>query len=74
MNSRYAENTIKPGALGQDPISTATGIFNIWKNSAGHNNHMLYSFDAQITMALGIVPRLDENGLVTSGIVFATGY
>jgi hypothetical protein len=74
MNSRYAENAIAGGSLNTDPNSIASGIFNRWKNSAGHNRHMLYDFDARITMAFGIAPRLDENGRVSSGAIFATGY
>ena len=74
MNSRYAENAINCGALGADPASTARGIFSRWKNSEGHNRHMLYSFDSRITMAFGIAPKLDEDGFITSGAIFATGY
>jgi uncharacterized protein YkwD len=74
MNSRYAENALKTGALHPDPKNTALGIFSIWKASKGHNRHMLYDFDPQIKMALGIAPRLEENGTVTSGAIFATGY
>ncbi|GHU38691.1 hypothetical protein FACS1894105_12890 [Clostridia bacterium] len=74
MNSRYAENALKTGAIGADPKSAARGIFSIWKNSKGHNRHMLYDFDPQIKMALGIAPKLEENGTVTSGAIFATGY
>ena len=74
MNSRYAENAIKTGAITPDPNSAALGIFTIWRESAGHNRHMLYKFDANITMALGIAPRLDDNGFVTTGAIFATGY
>jgi uncharacterized protein YkwD len=74
MNSRYAENATNTGALGTDPKSTALGIFNEWKNSKGHNKHMLYDFDPQIQMAFGIAPKLDETGFITSGAIFATGY
>ena len=74
MNSRYAENAIACGSLNTDPNSIASGIFNRWKNSAGHNRHMLYDFDSRIAMAFGIAPRLDENGRVSSGAIFATGY
>jgi len=74
LNTRYAENAISCGALGVDPASTASGIFSRWKNSEGHNRHMLYDFDARITMAFGIAPELDEDGFVTSGAIFATGY
>jgi uncharacterized protein YkwD len=74
MGSRYAENTLKTGALHPDPKNTARGIFSIWKESKGHNRHMLYDFDPQIKMALGIAPKLDKDGFVTSGAIFATGY
>ena len=74
LNSRYAENAINCGALGADPASTARGIFARWKNSEGHNRHMLYDFGDSITMAFGIAPKLDEDGFITSGAIFATGY
>jgi uncharacterized protein YkwD len=74
MNSRYAENASDTGALGSDPKSTALGIFRRWKESKGHNKHMLYDFDPQIKMAFGIAPKLDEDGFITSGAIFATGY
>jgi uncharacterized protein YkwD len=74
LNTRYAENVISCGALGADPVSTARGIFSRWKNSEGHNRHMLYDFDSRITMAFGIMPELDKDGFVTSGTTFATGY
>jgi uncharacterized protein YkwD len=74
INSRYAENAASTGAIGADPKSAALGIFNRWKASKGHNRHMLYEFDPQIKMALGIAPRLEENGTITTGAIFATGY
>jgi len=74
LNTRYAENVIGVGALSPDPIETAESIFTNWKESAGHNRHMLYSFNANITMAFGIAPKLEPNGLVTSGATFATGF
>jgi uncharacterized protein YkwD len=74
MNSQYAENASMTGALHPDPKNTARGIFNRWKESKGHNKHMLYDFDPEIKMAFGIAPRLEENGTVTSGAIFATGY
>ena len=74
LNTRYAENAISCGALSPDPLNTALGIFTRWKNSEGHNRHMLYSFDSRITMAFGIAPKLDDDGFITSGAVFATGY
>jgi len=74
LNSRYAENALKPGAVGSDPVSAALGIFSIWKESAGHNRHMLYNFDPRIKMALGLAPKLEDNGFVTTGAIFATGF
>ena len=74
MNTRYAENAIGVGTLSADPIETANIIFTRWKNSAGHNRHLLYSFNDRITMAFGIAPKLEANGRVTSGAIFATGY
>jgi uncharacterized protein YkwD len=74
MNTRYAENAIGTGRINADPLSTARGIFTIWKDSDGHNRHMLYKFKVEITMALGIAPELDEDGMVSSGAIFATGY
>jgi uncharacterized protein YkwD len=74
LNSRYAENALKTGAISPDPADTALGIFSIWKNSDGHNRHMLYDFGPRIAMGFGIDPKLDDDGLVTSGAIFATGY
>jgi hypothetical protein len=74
MNTRYAENAIGVGALNEDPADTANSILTAWKNSVGHNKHLLYKFDTRITMAFGIAPKLSDNGLVESGAVFATGY
>jgi len=74
MNSRYAENAISVGILSPDPKIAADTIFTRWKESAGHNRHMLYNFDSNIKMAFGIVPIIDEMGVITSGAIFATGY
>jgi hypothetical protein len=74
MNSRYAENAHGVGRLNSDPKTEAENIFTAWENSEGHNRHMLYDFDSNITMALGIVPKLDDDGIVRSGAIFATGY
>jgi uncharacterized protein YkwD len=74
MGSRYAENALKTGAIGKDPLNTAKGIFSLWKASKGHNAHMLYDFGPHIKMALGIAPRLDDDGFITSGAIFASGY
>lgn len=74
LNSRYAENALTAGALSPDPANTALGIFSRWKNSKGHNRHMLYDFDSHIKMGFGIAPVADKDGFVISGAVFATGY
>jgi uncharacterized protein YkwD len=74
LNTRYAENSLATGAIGADPLGTARGIFSIWKDSKGHNAHMLYDFKDEIEMGFGIAPMLDETGFVTSGAVFASGY
>jgi len=80
INTRFAENITGGGILPSDPIELGRSI-DTWKNSYGHNRHMLYDFDPHITMAIGIAPALTlvmhgEVGRfeVTSGIVFATGY
>ena len=73
-NTWFAENVVGVGVLGSDPVDVATCIFTKWKNSPGHNRHMLYNFDPQITMAFGIAPELEENGTVTSGATFLTAF
>ena len=74
ISSRYAENVGSTGAISADPKNTALFTFNQWKASKGHNRHMLYDFSPEIKMAFGIAPKLEENGFVTSGAIFATGY
>jgi uncharacterized protein YkwD len=74
LNTRYAESVRGIDSLNTDPKITAIKIFAGWEASQGHNHHMLYDFNADTKMALGIVPEVDENGNVTSGAVFATGY
>jgi uncharacterized protein YkwD len=74
LNSRYAENSLSTGVINADPKDEALKIFTAWKESKGHNKHFLYKFDSRITMALGIAPKLDDNGYVTTGAIFATGY
>jgi uncharacterized protein YkwD len=74
LNSRYAENSLSTGAVSADPKDEALKIFTGWKESKGHNKHFLYRFDSRITMALGIAPKLDDDGYVKSGAIFATGY
>ena len=74
MNTRFAENALSVATLDPNPKAAASYIFLIWRNSSGHNAHMLYRFDSHITMAFGIAPRREANGNVTSGAIFATGY
>ena len=75
MNTRWAENAISVHRLNPNPAATASNIFNTWKNSPGHNRHMLFNFSPHINMAFGIFPELSNDGLsVTSGAIFATGY
>ncbi len=74
INTRYAENITCYGAFTADYKSAAYGIFKLWKESPGHNSHMLYDFDTNITMALGFAPSFDEYGFISSAGVFATGY
>jgi uncharacterized protein YkwD len=44
MNTRFAENARSVVSLNPDPRATANEIFTAWKNSSGHNSHMLYDF------------------------------
>jgi uncharacterized protein YkwD len=74
INSPYAENVLTAGAIGPKPENAALGIFLSWKESPGHNRHMLYDFEPYIKMALGIAPKLDDDGFVITGAVFASGY
>ena len=74
LNTRYAESVIGVGVLNADPTETARSILERWMNSAPHNRHLLFNFNAQTTMAFGITPQLDSSGRVTSGAVFATGF
>jgi hypothetical protein len=74
INSRYAENAYTAGVVGTKPERTALGIFSRWKESEGHNRHMLYDFKPNIKMAFGIAPVLDDDGYIISGGIFASGY
>jgi hypothetical protein len=75
MNTRYAENAMSVHQLDPDPVKAANYIFSSWRNSSGHNRHMLYNFSPPIQMALGIVPELDSSGRsVSSGAIWATGF
>lgn len=73
INSRYAENCLTAGAIGHKPEGAARGMFAIWKESPGHNRHMLYDFEPHIKMGVGFAPKF-ENGFVISGGIFASGY
>jgi hypothetical protein len=74
MNTRFAENAFSVHRLDPDPVIAANYLFTRWRNSAGHNRHMLFDFSPPIQMALGIVPELDSNGRVSSGAIWATGF
>jgi uncharacterized protein YkwD len=73
IDTWYAENALSTGAIGRDPISVASFVFSRWQRSPGHDRHLLYDFGPNTKMALGIDPKLEENGFVTSGFIFATG-
>ena len=75
LDSRYAENILSVHQLDSNPVKAANYMFTIWKNSSGHNEHMLYNFSPHIQMALGIAPELDRGGrTVSSGATWATGF
>jgi hypothetical protein len=74
MNTRFAENALSVHRLDPNPVIAANYIFTRWRNSAGHNRHMLFNFSPPIQMALGIVPELDSSGRVSSGAIWATGF
>ena len=74
MNTRFAENAFSVHRLDPDPLKAANYLFTRWRDSAGHNRHMLYNFSPPIQMALGIVPELDSSGRVSSGAIWATGF
>lgn len=75
VNSRYAENIISLGMydIDTDAKTIATIFFEGWKQSSGHNKHMLYNFNDNITMALGLDLKI-ESGQLTSPGVWASGY
>jgi len=75
MNTRFAENAMSVMILDRDPAVTANKLFMGWRNSPGHNAHMLYKFSPHIKMALGIAPELSADGRsVSSGSIWASGY
>ena len=74
MNTRFAENALGVHVLDKNPKAAANYIFIRWRDSPGHNAHYLYKFDSNITMALGIAPKTELDGTITSGAIFATGY
>jgi len=74
MNTRYAENAYSELTLDfTDARASADIFFTGWKNSPGHNRHMLYGFDSNITMALGLDLEINYNSVTSPGI-WATGY
>ena|GEM_PF-6689644 len=79
MNTRYAENCgPAPWIVFDLQIAAkehAEDIFNRWKNSPGHNRHMLYNFKQETTMALGLYLRPDYYNTGFGGFaVWASGY
>ena len=78
INSQFAENIGGRRSLDPDPQVTAFRFFSSWRNSYGHNRHMLWDFDTHITMAFGIIPEVvsqtDQGTRVASAGIFATGY
>jgi uncharacterized protein YkwD len=74
INSRYAENALLGVYVSTTPEDAALSIFSSWKESEGHNRHMLYNFESHIQMAFGISQVQDEDGNITTGAIFATGY
>ncbi|MDR0468734.1 MAG: CAP domain-containing protein [Peptococcaceae bacterium] len=76
MNTRYAENAFWSSGYNYyyDPQIAATQIFTAWKESDGHNRHILYDFSSDITMALGLYFRADAYGNFTTGAIWASGY
>jgi uncharacterized protein YkwD len=74
MNTRFAENAASTAwSLDQNPAKAAEHFFTKWRNSKGHNDHMLYNFKREITMALGLDLRIEDNR-ITSPAIWATGY
>lgn len=74
MNTRFAENALGNHRLDFDAKKSAEYIFSRWKNSEGHNRHMLYDFDEQITMALGLDLQIENGRWIDSPAIWATGY
>ncbi|MDR1065232.1 MAG: Ig-like domain-containing protein [Oscillospiraceae bacterium] len=76
MDTRYAENAHWSSGHSYDlnPQTAALQIFTNWKESEGHNRHMLYDFNENITMALGLYFELGEYGTFTTGAIWASGY
>ena len=76
INTRYAENAF--WSMGYtydyDPKVVAYEIFAAWKDSSGHNLHMTYDFNSNITMAFGICIDWAEYGTFVVGAIWATGY
>lgn len=74
MNTRFAENALSVHQLKSDPKEEAEYIFSRWRDSEGHNKHMLYVFDDPITMALGLDLQVEDGNRITSAAIWATGY
>lgn len=74
INTRYAENIFYFVGYPRRPQEFAERIFMFWKESPGHNFHMLYPFSDKITMAAGIDIEMREDGCVSLRAVWAGGY
>lgn len=74
INTRYAENIFYFIGYPRRPKELAERIFEFWKESPGHNFHMLYPFSDKITMAAGIDIEMQEDGFVSLRAVRAGGY
>ena len=75
MNSRYAENAAYFRAFSCDRAEDiAEALFDMWEASFGHNRHMLYDFNAEITMALGLSIIVLGDGVISFCAIFASGY
>ena len=74
MNTRFAENAASARTIDpNDARASADRFFSSWRESSGHNRHMLYDFSPQITMALGLDLKISNDSLTSPGI-WATGY
>jgi len=69
----FGENAASVTILDPDPQITARHTFNRWRNSEGHNRHMLWDFDDRIVIGFGMAPTINVQNNVVSGAIFASG-